>query len=92
MAASSSAVSSSISTGCTLRTTSGSVTNSSASRMPSGAKMMWMPWRSSQPPTVEWGPYNATSMTPATSVGTANGRSTTVESRSLPGNGTRTKM
>src|SRR6476661_7218804 len=31
-------------------------------------------------------------MTPATSVGTANGRSTTVESRSLPGNGTRTKM
>ena len=33
-----------------------------------------------------------TSMTPATSVGTANGMSTIVESRSRPGNGTRTKM
>ena len=90
-AASSSAGSSSSSTGCTLRTTNGSVTNSSARRMPSWAKTMWIPWRSKNPPSGEFGPYSATSITPATRVGTAKGRSTTVARSSRPGNLIRTR-
>ena len=61
-AASSISRSSSSSTGCTERTTNGSVTNSSASRTPARVKATSMP-------TGPFGPYRASSVSPATIVG-----------------------
>ncbi len=46
----------STSTGATSRTTNGSETNTVASTMPVGAKMIWMPWSVNQPPNQPWIP------------------------------------
>ena len=67
-AASSISRSSSSSTGCTVRITNGSVTNRSATRTAARLKAMSMP-------TGPLGPYSASSVRPATIVGSANGRS-----------------
>src|SRR5690606_17858692 len=92
IAASSSAGSSSASTGSTARTTNGRVTNSSASTIPGRAKTTSNPQASSRVPTNEVGPYKVASITPATSVGTASGRSISADTRALPGNRWRTKI
>ena len=47
---------------------------------------MWMPCARSHFPIGAFGPYNATSMTPVTSVGMANGMSTTVDRARRPQN------
>src|SRR5439155_685495 len=60
LAASTSAGSSSSRTGSTVLTTSGSVTNNRARRMPAWAKAIWTPCRSRNPPTGEPGPRRAT--------------------------------
>src|SRR5256714_1779953 len=67
-AASSISRSSSSSVGCTVRTTNGSVTNRSASTTAPRVK-------ATLTPTGLRGPYSATSVSPATIVGSANGRS-----------------
>src|SRR5919199_4814102 len=67
-AASSISTSSSSSVGCTVRTTKGSVTKSSASTTAPRVK-------ATLTPTGLRGPYKATSVSPATIVGSANGRS-----------------
>jgi hypothetical protein len=82
-AASSAARSSSSSTGCTERTTKGSVTNSSAS--PTAARV-----NATSMPTGLLLPYSASSTTPATIVGSAKGRSITALTIRLPGNSSRT--
>ena len=82
-AASSIARSSSSSTGCTERTTNGSVTNSSASPTAARVKVTSMP-------TGLLLPYSASSTTPATIVGSAKGRSITALTIRLPRKSSRT--
>src|SRR5215216_6126256 len=82
-AASSASRSSSISTGCTERTTNGSVTNSRAARTAQRVNAMLMP-------AGPFGPYRAKSVRPATIVGSANGRSISAFTKRLPGNSSRT--
>ena len=84
-AASSISLSSSISTGCTVRTTNGSVTNSSAASTPARVYAMFT-WS----PLV--GPYSARSVRPATIVGSANGRSMTELTSFLPRKSSRTSV
>ena len=79
-AASSISRSSSISTGCTARTTNGSVTNSNA--MTTAARV-----NATLIPNGPRGPYNASSVSPATIVGSANGRSISAFTTPLPRNG-----
>ena len=81
--ASSTSGSSSISTGCTARTTNGSVTNSSASATPIWVKATLMP-------TGLPLPYRASSVSPATMVGRANGRSIRALTAPLPRKSSRT--
>src|SRR3954453_484897 len=83
-AACSTSASSSISTGCTARTTNGSVTNSSANRTAPFVKAM-------STGAGPLGPYSASSVRPATMVGNANGRSITELTSDLPGNSSRTR-
>ena len=83
-AASSTSRSSSIRTGCTERTTNGNVTNSSASTTAARVNARWTPNGLS-------GPYSAISVSPATIVGSANGRSIRELTNRLPGNRSRTR-
>ena len=84
-AASSISVSSSSSTGCTARTTKGRVTNSSARSRPVRVKATLTP---NGPP----GPYSASSVSPATIVGSANGRSINASTTPLPRKRSRTSV
>ena len=77
-AASSMSRSNSVSTGCTVRTTNGSVTNKSAITTETRVKATLIP-------TGLPGPYSASSVNPATIVGRANGRSMSVLTKLLPG-------
>src|SRR4051812_7960818 len=83
-AASSISVSSSSSTGCTVRTTKGSVTNNSATTTPGFvyASETWIGLV---------GPYSVSSTRPATMVGSANGRSINTSTKRLPGKSSRTR-
>src|SRR3954468_163928 len=82
-AASSISRSSSWTTGCTERTTKGSVTKASASRMAHVVATAWMP-------TGDVGPTSASRMIPTTIVGRAKGRSMTALMAALPRNRSRT--
>jgi hypothetical protein len=82
-AASSISRSSSSGTGCTARTTKGRVTNRRASINPALVKATSTP---KGPP----GPYSVSSVSSATIVGSANGRSITASTTPLPGNRSRT--
>ena len=82
-AASSISRSSSISTGCTARTTNGNVTKRSASTSPAR-------WKATSTPKGLFGPYRVSSVSPATIVGNANGRSMTALTNSLPRKSSRT--
>jgi hypothetical protein len=90
-AASSSAGSNSWRTGCTLRTTSGSVTTQSASRIPTGVKTTCSPIASSALPIAPLGPYRVAIISPVTSVGIASGTSTSDERMFRPGKRKRTR-
>ena len=82
-AAASMSRSSSINTGCTVRTTNGSVTNSSATviAVRVNAMLTCAGLR---------GPYKLSSTTPATIVGNANGKSMNSSTTLLPGKSSRT--
>ena len=82
-AASSVSVSSSASTGCTERTQKGSVTKARASRMPIRVPATFTPNGLS-------GPYKASRVRPATTVGRAKGRSTRAPTSRLPTKSSRT--
>src|SRR5450755_1414418 len=82
-AASSISRSSSMSTGCTDRTTKGSVTKSNARNTAAGVYATLIP-------TGLFGPYNATSVSPATIVGSANGKSMSALTNGLPQKSSRT--
>ena len=82
-AACSTSRSASISTGCTERTTNGSVTNASATIRPGWVALRWIPIGLS-------GPYSDSSTMLATMVGSANGRSISALTTRLPGNSSRT--
>ena len=82
-AASSISRSSSCTTGCTERTTNGSVTNSSAMRIAHVVATAWMP-------TGDVGPTSASRMIPTTIVGSAKGRSMSALSDALPRKSSRT--
>src|SRR5690349_9506351 len=82
-AASSTSRSSSTRTGCTARTTNGSVTNSSANKTAPRVNTRCSPNGLS-------GPYSAIRVSPATIVGSANGRSISEPMNRLPGNSSRT--
>ncbi len=75
--------SSSMSTGCTVRTTNGNVTNSSATVIAVRVNAMF---------TCAGlrGPYSDNNTTPATIVGNANGRSMKSSTAPLPGKSSRT--
>ncbi|CPU65183.1 Uncharacterised protein [Mycobacteroides abscessus] len=83
-AASSTSRSSSASTGCTLRTTKGSVTNRNARK--TAARVF-----ATSIPSGPDGPYSASSTRPATIVGSANGMSMSTSRSRLPGNRSRTR-
>ena len=82
-AACSTSRSASISTGCTERTTNGSVTKASATITPGWVALRWIP-------TGLCGPYSDSSTMLATMVGRANGRSMMALAQRLPGNSSRT--
>src|SRR6478736_2556354 len=82
-AASSISRSSSLTTGCTERTTNGSVTKASASMIAHTVAIAWMP-------TGDVGTYSASRMIPTTIVGSANGRSMIVLMNPLPRKSSRT--
>src|SRR5262245_2181917 len=82
-AASSISLSSSIRTGWTARTTNGRVTNRRAATTAARVYARWIP-------TGEFWPYRARSVSPATMVGSAKGRSITELRIRLPGNSSRT--
>ena len=84
-AASSISASNSSRTGCTVRTTNGSVTNKSATRIAQRVNA------TSTPPG-DLGPYSASSVRPATIVGSANGRSTSALTTPWPKNRSRTSV
>src|SRR3984957_20356804 len=83
-AASSASRSTSSSTGWTERTTNGSVTNRRATNTIARVYARWMP--NGLP-----GPYSASSVRPATIVGSANGRSISALMIRLPGKSSRTR-
>jgi hypothetical protein len=76
--------SSSRSTGCTVRTTNGRVTNSRATTTPARVYARLTP-------SGLRGPYRASSTRPATIVGKANGRSMSPSTSRLPGKSSRTR-
>ncbi len=82
-AAASMSRSSSMSTGCTVRTTKGSVTKSNATVIAVRVKAMLMC-------AGLRGPYSVNKTTPATIVGNANGRSMKSSTAPLPGKSSRT--
>src|SRR5205085_5979073 len=82
-AASSISLSSSCSTGCTVRTTNGSVTNRSARKIAVRVN-------ATLTPIGDCGPYSASSTRPATIVGSAKGRSITAFTSALPRKSSRT--
>ena len=84
-AASSSSVSMSSSTGCTVRTTNGRPMKVSATSTPSGVNATLMPRGSSTEPSQPLREYSAVSAIPATAVGSANGRSISASTSFLPG-------
>ena len=77
-------VSSSASTGCTMRTTNGSVTNRKATN--TAGRVLTM-----STPTGLSGPYSDSSTSPATIVGSANGMSMSTSRARLPKNWSRTR-
>ena len=62
----------------------------SATTTPSGANATLMPAGSRYWPSQPFDAYSAVSAMPATAVGSAKGRSTSAETRRLPGNSVRT--
>src|SRR3982074_271703 len=68
----------SISTGTTSRTTNGNDTNTVASTIPAGLKMIGSPWPISQLPNQPPCPYTSTNESPMITGETTNGTSTSV--------------
>ncbi len=85
VAASSSSVPISVSTGTTSRITSGRHTNAVAMTMPGGAKTTWSPASSSVGPNQPSWPYTRTIARPTTIGETDSGRSSSALSSALPG-------
>jgi len=79
------------STGCSVRTTNGRLTNASATTMPSGVYATRIPSGSSSCPIQPLGAYRAVRAMPATAVGSANGRSMMASNSRRPGKRWRVK-